>query len=194
MNDFVIKKLTELLVTDAMDDYEAEILEYGIATTVLNLPKTILVLIIAKKLGLAKPLLLIFLLYGLIRNFSRGIHAKTPLACFLAGTVNFLGMAYLSSVIVVPQKIYHAVYAYCFYVYYKYAPSGTEVNPMYKDQIKPMKIQSLITVLIYYIIGLKRQGMTRNAGLLSVLSQSISILPITYKITKQKGGIIHEEE
>jgi len=195
MNEFVIKKLTKYFMTESMDSYEAEILEYGIATTVLNLPKSLLLIAIAMILGLTKPLMLIFLFYGMIRNFSRGIHAKTALGCFLVGTANYIGMAYLAKVITVPQKLYHAVYAYCFYVYYKYAPSGTEVNPVYPDQVMLLKKWSLIIILSYYIIGLKQQrGMIRNVGMLSVLSQSISILPVTYMISKQRGGIIHEEE
>ena len=194
MNEFIIKKLTELLMTDSMDDYEAEILEYGIATMVLNLPKSVFLVIIAKKLGLMKPLLLVFLFYGIIRGFSRGVHAKTPLGCFIVGMANYLGITYFSRTITVPQKAYHAIYAYCAYVFYRYAPSGTEKNPMYKDQIKPLKIRSLLTVIAYYIIGLKKHGLIRNVMMLAVLSQSFSILPITYVLTKQKGGIVHEEE
>ena len=193
MTDYFVKKLTALLKTDSMSDYEKEILEYGIWATFLNLPKTILVIYAAKKLKLLKPLMLIFLFYGMIRNYSRGIHAKTPWACFVAGTINYLGMAYLSTVLRVPQKVYHAIFAFCFVVYYRYAPSGTEVNTVYKDQIKPMKIRSLLTVLVYYFVGLKN-GLIRNVVMLSLLSQSISILPMTYKIAKQRGGVIYEED
>ena len=193
MTDQIATKLTALLKTDDMDDYTVELLEYGITTMCLNLPKTLLVIFICKKLKLLKPLFLIFLFYGSIRTNSRGIHAKTPLACFLVGTANFLGMAYLSTVITIPQKIYNALFAYFICVYLKYAPSGTEVNPVYKDQIKPLKMKSVLLVIIYYFIGLKK-GLVRNVAVLSLLSQSASILPITYKLANQKGGVVHDDE
>jgi len=193
MTDHIVTKLTTLLKTDDLDDYTVELLEYGISAMCLNLPKTILVIFICKKLKLLKPLLLIFLFYGGIRNYSRGIHAKTPLACFLVGTANFLSMAYLSKVITIPKKIYNVIFTYFLCVYLKYAPSGTEINPVYKDQIKPLKTKSILLVIIYYFIGLKK-GIIRNIAVLSLLSQSISIVPITYKLAKQKGGVVHEDE
>ena len=193
MIDFFINKLTELLKSDELDDYDTEILRYGITATFLNLPKTILLIYICKKIGWLKPLMLIFVFFGTIRGISRGIHAKTPLGCFIAGTANYLGMAYLSKIITIPQKIYNAIFAYCFCVYLKYAPSGTEVNPVYKDQIKPLKIKSLLVVVFYYFIGLKH-GIVRNIVTLSLLSQSVFIIPLTYKLAKQKGGIVHEDE
>ena len=185
MTDRIVTKLTALLKTDDLDDYTVELLEYGISAVCLNLPKTILVIFICKKLKLLKPLLLIFLFYGAIRNNSRGIHSRTPLACFLIGTANFLSMSYLSTVITIPKKIYNAIFTYFLYVYLKYAPSGTEVNPVYKDQIKLLKIKSVLLVIIYYFIGLKK-GLVRNIAVLSLISQSISILPITYKLAKQR--------
>ena len=193
MSDFFIDKLTAWLKTDEFDDYDTEILRYGITATFLNLPKTILLIFICKKIKLLKPLLLLFVFYGTIRGYSRGIHAKTPLGCFIAGTLNYLGMAYLSKVITIPQKIYNAIFAYCFCVYLKYAPSGTEVNPVYKDQIKPLKIKSLFIILLYFFIGLKK-GLVRNIVALSVLSQSIFIIPLTYKLANQKGGVVHEDD
>ena len=189
----IATKLTALLKTDDMDDYTVELLEYGILTMCLNLPKTILVIFICKKLKLLKPLLVIFLFYGAIRNNSRGIHARTPLTCFLVGTANFLSMAYLSTVITIPNKIYNAFFAYFLCVYLKYAPSGTEVNPVYKDQVKPLKTKSVLLVIIYYFIGLKN-GLVRNIAVLSLFSQSISILPVTYKLAKQKGGLVHDDD
>ena len=157
------------------------------------MPKTVLLMFIAKKIGLLKPLLIIFVFYGMIRNFSRGIHAKTPLGCWVVGTVNYLAMAYLSVVITVPKKVYDALYICCFCVYLKYAPSGTEVNPVYKDQVVTMKIISLLLVVVYYFIGTIKTGLLRNIALLSLISQAIHIIPLTYKISNQKGGVIYEE-
>ncbi|MCL2873417.1 MAG: accessory gene regulator B family protein [Defluviitaleaceae bacterium] len=193
MTDHIIEKLTSLLKTDELDEYETEILKYGITTVALNLPKTILLFIIAKQIKLLKPLTFFFMFYSVIRTFSRGIHAKTPLACFLIGTTSHLGLAYLSKIIKVSRNIYNLVFAYCFYVYYKYSPSGTEVNPMYKDQIIPLKVRSLLVLVVYYFIGLK-DGLIRNVAMLSVLSQSFYILPITYKLACQQGGVVHEDE
>lgn len=193
MTDFVIKKLSQLLKSDKLDDYENEILEYGITTVCLNLPKTILLIFIAKKLNLLKPLLLIFIFYGAVRNYSRGIHARTPLVCFLVGTAQYLSMAYLSKVLTIPLKVYNAVYAYCFYIYWRYAPSGTEVNPVYKDQIRPLKKRALLIVVASYLIGLKG-GIIRNITMLSMLAQSFYIIPLTYKLANQKGGLVHEDE
>jgi len=193
LTDYLIKKFTALLITDELDEYEAELLEYGITITFLNVPKVIAVLYIGKKLNLLKPLLPVMLFYGTIRHFSRGIHTKTPWGCFIVWTINYLGMAYVSTIIRLPVKVYNAIFSYCFCVYAKYAPSGTEVNPVYKDQIKPLKAKSLLIVMLYYFIGIKN-GLLRNIAALSLLSQSISIIPLTYELSNQRGGMVHEEE
>ena len=193
MTDYFVDKLTNLLVTDNMDDYDKDILKYGITTVALNLPKTILLVIIAAKLKMIKPLVLIFMFYGTIRKYSRGAHAKTPLGCFIVGMANYLGMAYLSVFIKIPRKLYHLAYACYFFIFLKYAPSGTEANPVYKDQVKPLKIKSVATVVAFYFIGLK-EGLLRNVAFLSLFSQAVSILPITYTLSGQKGGMVHEDE
>ena len=190
---FMIEKLTSLLKNEALDDYDVEILKYGITTVVLNLPKTILIILLGKKLRLLKPLLLFFVFYGIIRNFSRGIHAKTPFVCLVLSTALYLSTAYLSKVIVIPKKLYNFIFTYCLCVYLKYAPSGTEVNPVYKDQIMPLKIRAMLTIIIYYIIGLKNE-LLRNIVALSLLSQSIFIIPLTFKLANQKGGVVHDED
>jgi len=90
-------------------------------------------------------------------------------------------------------KIYNVIFTYFLCVYLKYAPSGTEVNPVYKDQIKPLKAKSVLLVIIYYFIGLKK-GLVRNVAVLSLFSQSVRILLITYKLANQKGGVVHEDD
>jgi len=193
MTDYFIKKLTALFA-EGLDEDDRAIVEYGITATVLNLPKTIFVILVGKKIGLLKPVLLMFLFISFIRNYSRGIHARTPFACFAVGTGIYLGAAYMSKVLTIPKRIYNAIFAYCFLVYAKYSPSGTEVNPVYRDQIKPLKIRSLLCITIYYVIGTFTAGVVRNIAALSAVVQTISILPITYKLAGQKGGVVHEEE
>lgn len=193
MTDWFIEKLTYLFRKGLIEQEQTEenliALNYGISVIFLNLPKTITLLFIAKKLKIIKPVMLAMSFYGLIRNFSLGIHAKTSIRCFVVGMMNYLGIAYISHAISIPKKLYNLLYAYCFCIYMLYAPAGTDLNPIDKNQYKPFKLISLVIIFVYYWIGRISSKLIRNIATLAVISQSFSIIPLIYKL--QKRGDIH---
>lgn len=194
INDYVIEKLT-LFFSKGLEDPSQDnidILKDGITVLVLNIPKTILLILIAILLNQLQTVLVIMFFYGIIRNFSKGMHAKSALGCFALGMITYLGITFISPLLVIPSSLYNTLFMICFILYVRYAPSATAERPVGKKQHRNLKIASLLTIVIYWLIGTVYMDCLGNLVLLSVIAQLIWILPITYKISNQKGGVIYE--
>lgn len=194
MNDYLIEKFTVYFSKGLEDPSQdnIDVLRDGITVLVLNVPKTILLILIAMFLNQLKTVLVIMLFYCIIRNFSKGMHAKTALGCFSLGMITYLGITFINPWLVIPALLYHILFIICFILYAIYAPSATEERPVGRIQHRNLKIATLITIIIYWLIGTVYRDRFGNIVLLSVIAQLIWILPITYKISKQKGGVIYD--
>lgn len=187
----IIGYLSPILTEQPIENIDK--MQYYIAGFIINLPKLALLFLAAYKLHIFKNVLLLILIYGVLRHFSKGIHAKTSVGCFIMSMANYLGIAYVSTVLRIPDLTYSMVFVICLCIYALYAPSGTEKNPVGPMQYKWYKVISFLIVLLYFIISYYVNYVLRNMLLLAVVSQAVCIVPITYTLSKQKGGIIYGE-
>lgn len=197
MNDYIIDKLTRYFIKGLEDpsNDNIDILRDGITVFVLNVPKTIALVFTAIFFNKLQTLIIVMLFYGIIRSFSKGIHAKTSWGCFIMGMLNYWGIALISPLFELSKISYNITFLICFILYAIYAPTVLDARPVGKTQHRNLKSASLITLAAYCLIGNTYQQTLGNIILLSVISQLICILPLTYKLTKQKrGGIYYPEE
>ncbi len=178
-SDFLSKKIN----CDS-DTYEK--IKYGVSIVVLNLYKTILLIIISLLLGIFKFSLVFLIAYTLLRAFAAGIHLKNDYLCTAIGLLSMIWLVYLSIYIDLNIYIYFALYILSFIAYYLYAPAATKKRPIAKKRIKPLKIKSLITVLLFFLISfIVGNGVWRSLITYSVVLEAINILPLTYKLTER---------
>ena len=83
-----------------IDDERAKVIMYGLQNIIGELPKGIIILLIAYFLGIFKLTLISVLIIAPYRVFSGGVHMKTHIGCIIYTLILYSGSALLGKYIV----------------------------------------------------------------------------------------------
>ncbi|MDY6071884.1 MAG: accessory gene regulator B family protein [Bacilli bacterium] len=166
------------------DDTKLDEIKYGIESLYLTISKTIIILIGCIILKIVKPLLLLFIFYGIIRLTGFGVHAKKSWHCWVTSLLMFIGIPILISIISVNKNIIFITYLICMILMLKYAPADTEKRPLINKNKRTLyKVLTLLITFIYLILSLMlKNQIIINTLYMSIILETIQILPITYKL------------
>ena len=177
-----------------IDDEKAEIIMYGLQNIIGELPKGILILLIAYFLGIFKLTLISVLIVAPYRCFSGGVHMKTHLGCIIYTLILYSGSALIGKYIVLNgiAKYITAflVWTFCMIMIKLYAPADTENVPILRKQERLQKqIFSFIILTVEFIFAI----ILKNPVIISIiifgdLIQTLTITRLAYNITDNKYG------
>ena len=177
-----------------IDDERAEIIMYGLQNIIGELPKGILILLIAYFLGIFKLTLISVLIVAPYRCFSGGVHMKTHLGCIIYTLILYSGSALIGKYIVLNgiAKYITAflVWTFCMIMIKLYAPADTENVPILRKQERLQKqIFSFIILTVEFIFAI----ILKNPVIISIiifgdLIQTLTITRLAYNITDNKYG------
>lgn len=177
-----------------VDDEKAEIIMYGLQNIIGELPKGILILLIAYFLGIFKLTLLSILIIAPYRSVSGGVHMKTHIGCITYTLLLYSGSAmlgkYIALVGTTKYIIAFAVWSFCMIMIKLYAPADTENVPILrKNERKQKQIFSYIILTVEIIIAV----VTNNHVISGIiifgdLIQTLTITRFAYNITNNKYG------
>ena len=85
-----------------IDDEKAEVINYGLQNLIGEIPKILIMLVLAYVLGIFKLALFTFLALFIYKGASGGVHLKTHIGCIIMTNSVYCGNAYLSSILVLP--------------------------------------------------------------------------------------------
>lgn len=180
-----------------VDEERAEVIRYGFELIIGEVPKLLLMLILAIVLGKVKYFCISILIVGLYRMFSGGVHLKTHIGCFLMTNFMYLGNVYISELFVF-SNVYikyisiAIIYIFSIIMICLYAPADTDTVPILrKKDRKNKKIISLIIVSIILTIAIFIDNrVISNMCILGVFLQTITITKFAYKIFDVKLGYL----
>ena len=177
-----------------IDDERAEIIMYGLQNLIGELPKGIIILIIAYFLGIFKLTLISMFIIAPYRCFSGGVHMKTHMGCIIYTLILYSGSTLLGKYIVLEGIIKYLlaglVWSFSIIMIKLYAPSDTENVPILsKKERKQKQLFSYIVLTLEIIIAI----MINNSTIAGIIIfgdfiQTLTITRIAYKITKNKYG------
>ncbi len=177
-----------------IDDERAEVIMYGLQNIIGELPKGVIILLIAYFLGVFKITFIAVLIIAPYRCFSGGVHMKTHIGCIIYTLVLYSGSALLGKYIALTGnvKIIMAIidWAFCMMMIKSYAPADTENVPilMAKER-KQKKIFSYIILTVeIFIAVLINNTMISGIIIFGDFIQTLTITRFAYKITKNKYG------
>lgn len=180
-----------------IDDERAEVINYGLQLVLGEIPKTIILIIIAWILGVLKQTILALLLILPYRTVSGGVHLKTHIGCIIATTIMYTGNAFLSQHLVwnselIKYIIVFLIWAFSMVMIKKYAPADTQDVPILRKKERKIKqILSFIIMTITLVLGLVIKNNTiSNLLIVGTLLQTITITKLMYKLTKNKYGYL----
>ncbi len=177
-----------------IDDERAEIIMYGLQNIIGELPKGIIILIIAYFLGIFKLTLISILIIAPYRGLSGGVHMKTHIGCIVYTLILYSGSALLGKYIILTgiSKYITAfiVWTFCMIMIKLYAPADTENVPILMEKERKQKqIFSYIALTVEIIIAIFISD-TTIAGIIIFgdFIQTLTITRFAYKITNNKYG------
>ena len=180
-----------------VDDERAEIIMYGLQVIIGELPKGIIILVIAYLLGIFKSTLISMLIIAPYRCVSGGIHVKTHIGCIINTFLLYGGPGILAKYIVLQgiskYFIGVAIWIFCMIMLKLYAPADTENVPILRKQERRQKqILSYLILTVEFIIALTiNNPFITSVIIFGDLIQTLTITRLAYNLTNNKYG--HEE-
>ena len=177
-----------------IDDERAEIIMYGLQNIIGELPKGIIILIIAYLLGIFELTLISILIIAPYRCFSGGIHMKTHIGCIIYTLILYSGSALIGKYVVLSGIIKYItafiIWAFCMIMIKFYAPADTENVPILrKKERKQKQIFSYIILTVEFIIAVSiNNPIITSIIIFGDLIQTLTITRLAYNITDNKYG------
>ena len=177
-----------------IDDERAEIIMYGLQNIIGEIPKGVIILLIAYFLGIFKSTLMAVLIIAPYRCFSGGVHMKTHIGCIIYTLILYSGSALLGKYVVLTGIAKYVtafiIWTFCMIMLKLYAPADTENVPILRKKERRQKqIFSYIILTVELIIAvLINNTMISGIIIFGDLIQTLTITRLAYKITDNKYG------
>lgn len=196
MIDKICAKLTQKIRKEMpeIDDERAEIIMYGLQIIIGEIPKGIIILVIAYFLGIFKLTLISVLIIAPYRCVSGGVHMKTHIGCIIYTLLLYSGSALLGKYLILEGStkliVGLTIWIFCMTMIKLYAPADTENVPILRKKERLQKqILSYIILTVEFIIAIFIPN-TTIAGIIIFgdFIQTLTITRLAYNITNNKYG------
>lgn len=177
-----------------VDDERAEVIMYGLQNIIGELPKGIIILIIAYILGIFKLTVISILIVAPYRCVSGGVHMKTHIGCIIYTLLLYSGSSLLGKYIVLTGNVKImlaiAIWIFCMIMIKLYAPADTENLPILrKKERKQKQILSYIIITSEILIAIFIKNTTISGIIIfGDFIQTLTITRIAYRVTHNKYG------
>ena len=177
-----------------VDDERAEVIMYGLQNIIGELPKGIIILIIAYILGIFKLTVISILIIAPYRCVSGGVHMKTHIGCIIYTLLLYSGSSLLGKYIVLTGNVKImlaiAIWIFCMIMIKLYAPADTENLPILrKKETKQKQILKSIIISSEILIAIFIKNTTISGIIIfGDFIQTLTITRIAYKVTHNKYG------
>ncbi len=177
-----------------VDDERAEVIMYGLQNIIGELPKGIIILIIAYILGIFKLTVISILIIAPYRCVSGGVHMKTHIGCIIYTLLLYSGSSLLGKYIVLTENVKImlaiAIWIFCMIMIKLYAPADTENLPILrKKERKQKQILSYIIITSEILIAIFIKNTTISGIIIfGDFIQTLTITRIAYRVTHNKYG------
>ena len=187
------KKIQEQM--PEVDNERAEVIKYGLEIIIGEIPKLILLVVVAIILKIGWLVVFAYLTMLPYKVMAGGFHLKTNIGCLIGTFTVYYGNVLMSKYMVI-EPIYLkyiiiiATWIFSIIMISLYAPADTINLPILrKKERKTKKILSYIFATIMLIGSLVIKNNTlANILLTNVIVESVCISRLAYKITKNEYG------
>ncbi len=167
---------------------DLEIIRYGVEVLFMNITKLPIILAVGYALGLLRYTLYTLIIFGFLRRFVGGIHARKSITCLISTGFIILGAIYISLAysLTIIVKVFICIVVVC--IFFKYAPSDTEEKPYLDRNVRQnLKIKSILIAIVYFFLSIYIKSLFfSNIFMYILLIEAILICPITYKILNRR--------
>lgn len=193
--DFILKKIRDEM--PEIDDERAEIIEYGLQMIIGEVPKLVIMLIIARIFSVFTLTLIAYILLLPYKAVVGGVHAKSHIACMITTPLIYSGNAIISKFLPDISNTYRmiailGIWIFSMIMITLYAPADTENVPILRVKERRFKkimsyILMTITLVISFIIK-DKFTIISNILMIGVLIDSVFITRPLYKLYGNRYG------
>ncbi len=183
---FISSSLEYIESKKTLTELDKKKLKYGLEGFYNLITKFIVLIIVAIVFDLMLELILLTVIYGLLRLYGFGIHAKKSWQCWVTTMPIYIGGCFLIKYVTIPIYIANIIWIFGIISFILFAPADTKSRPLiHKEKRIRAKILSILIIIILYIINIfLNNNIFLNATLYSLILESIIINPLTYKLFK----------
>ena len=166
---------------------EFDKLKLGAEIFLISVSKYIIIYSLAVWLGVLPQTFATHVAYGLIKRYSFGLHALNSTVCTVVSCIMFVFIPLLLTDLRVNNYMVVIVFAVVIGILYRYAPADTEARPLIGSRLRKELNRKAVTcgVVVGTAAFLIPSESIRLLLMLGAVYQSISILPLTYKILRR---------
>jgi len=166
------------------DDIKIDEYRYSLEGFYLTFTKMLFIIPMSIILGVFREMIILLFFFNILRESAHGLHATKSWICLLSSSIVFLGIPFLTKIIIIPFIVKFILGIIGTLLIFKYAPADTKKAPIIKEQRrKKYKIISTISCIILTILSLIiKDDIISNIIIFSIWIEIFLILPITYKI------------
>lgn len=166
------------------DDIKMDEYRYSLEGFYLTFTKLLFIIPMAILLGIFKEMIILLFFFNILRESACGLHATKSWICLLSSSIVFLGIPFLTKILIIPFEIKIILGILGILLIYKYAPADTIKAPIIKEKRRNKykfisTINCIILTILYLII---KDEIISNIIIFSIWIEIFLILPITYKI------------
>lgn len=141
---------------EKIDGDEREVMLFGVTRIVEDIPKYVIIFLIALSLDILTQLLVVLAITIVYKTFVGGAHARTNLVCLISSIIFFISPAVLAKYIDLSKNIMIVasalVFVFSTYVIIRHAPADTEEVPILnKKRRKLFKVLAFISLILVYV-------------------------------------------
>lgn len=190
--DFILKKMKKKM--PEITEEQSEIIAYGLKLIIGEIPKTLLLFVLAFILGVGWYMVFAYIAIMPYRVVSGGIHLHTHLGCLISSGIMYYGNIYLSKYLYITDAQKYIIVGLTFIfgilMISWYAPADTENVPIIsKRERKTKKILSYITFTLTLIAAILISDNTlSNILIFGTIIQTVMITRLAYELTNNKYG------
>ena len=169
---------------------------YGMEVFLINASKLIIIYLLAAVLGTFVQTLIINAAYIMIKRYSFGLHALSSTVCTVVSCCMFAIIPWLLHGVGVGSAVIAAAFGLIIFCLWRYAPADTKARPLIGRRLRAhMRRKAIACGVALMIIALfVPDESVKLLLLMGAAYQTVSILPLSYKILKrsEKNYEAHE--
>ncbi len=168
----------------------------GLEIILINVSKLCLVFILAYLLGVFTQTALAVFAFAFLRHAAFGLHAEHSLMCNLSSILMFIVVPYFFHDLIITNHMVLFIFTCITILFYKYAPADTESRPVLgKKNRRRLKYKAMAScILLGFFALVIGNNEIKFLFTLSATYETISILPITYKLFKRSWNNYEQYE
>ncbi|MGI6678924.1 MAG: accessory gene regulator ArgB-like protein [Dehalobacterium sp.] len=167
-----------------LNQEQETVIAYSLDNILLGITGFVLIVFVGALFGAALPAAITALAGGILRRFSGGVHASTPLKCMIFSSLGY-GLAsvlgfHLSQRITLTTVSFILPLIFSLVVVSLYAPVDSTAKPIHDHNLKKrLKLGSIFFVLLMLVLVISLESNINKVSLtLGVLIQSCTLFPV----------------